>query len=520
MIKTDINLIPQTQNNSPDYYCTWQSQLYACNNTGPQGQRDRMCEKDIFGEGDGRSDISKGIGWATHQYKQARCDLYLILDDSWDVPFGSEDSKWYGSLALARDKFPNAYGLENALSFDDGTPIDMEQSSKAMSRLCERIKALGWKGLGGWVCVQQAEMARLSYDSNGVSVLRDMSNEEYWKEALLRSYNAGWRYFKMDWGRDSGYADVRRLVTELSHKLTPDMWIEHAIVPEVIPESDTFRSYDAFTLMAIPLTLSRLAQFMVYETKDGYAGLINCEDEPYIAAAFGCVLGVMRHGMTGSLPNGEPDCSFPALHRNFKTKLTEVLRTVRWHRIAPAFRVSAKETFVDAQQLSDNWNVVAQKEEIEAWWKYVDGDRIEASAPARMSRAIALPEVKPDDKGYVPYVIASKNPNGAVSVATLGRTIDRRYFVPLCDITQDIGKADTVGVFGYYMSMTLKYTGKRPTKIYMQDLADDKAYDITDECRLDEGSITLSGELIKRIGCLCNADGDTSEPGVAVRLVR
>ena len=37
--KTSVNLIPDTSNTSPDYYCTWQTQLYACSNIGPQGQR-------------------------------------------------------------------------------------------------------------------------------------------------------------------------------------------------------------------------------------------------------------------------------------------------------------------------------------------------------------------------------------------------------------------------------------------------------------------------------------------------
>ncbi len=512
MKKTNIDLVPNTENKSPDYYCTWQSQLYACSNAGPQGQRDHMTEQDVFGCGDEENDIKNGIGWATHQYKEAREDLYLILDDSWDVPANNEaeNDKWYGSLFLARDKFPNAYGLDAAEAFSLSAPIDANAAEQAMCNVAERVKKLGWRGLGGWVCVGKAPALMNE---------NDMTDEQYWTDALLRAYRAGWRYWKMDWGKDSGKAEIRQLVTELSHKLTPEMWIEHAIVPEVIPTSDTFRSYDAFTLMAIPLTLQRLAELLMNETQSGYGGLINCEDEPYIAAALGCVLGVMRHGMAGNLPNGEPDCSFPALHRNFKTKLTEVLRTVRWHRIAPAYGVSGKETFVDKEKLFDTWNIVSQKHEIEAWWKYCDGDKIEGSAPARIARGLVPPVVIPDESGCVPYVIASKNPSGAVSIATLGRTENRRYFLPKCLVTLEIDDADTIGVFGNYEYLTLVCTYEIK-QIYMQDLAGDFAYDITADCKIEKNQITISGDIIEKIGCSCNPDGDTSEAGVIIKLIK
>ena len=119
MKKTELNLVPKTVNPSPDYYCTWQSQLYAASNTGPQGQRDHMTEHDVFGSDNADEDIKNGIGWATYQYRQAREDLYLILDDSWDVPMKNEEKndKWYGSLVLARDKFPDAYCMDRAEAF-------------------------------------------------------------------------------------------------------------------------------------------------------------------------------------------------------------------------------------------------------------------------------------------------------------------------------------------------------------------------------------------------------------------
>ena len=46
---TGKNLIPDHLNTAPDYFCTWQVQLYRCNDAGPQGQRDCLTEQSIFG---------------------------------------------------------------------------------------------------------------------------------------------------------------------------------------------------------------------------------------------------------------------------------------------------------------------------------------------------------------------------------------------------------------------------------------------------------------------------------------
>ncbi len=514
MKKTEINLIPATENRSPDYYCTWQSQLYASSDAGPQGQRDHMTERDIFGSGERESDFREGIGWATHLYPDARRDLYLILDDSWDVPIGDnhDESPFYGSLLLARDKFPSAYGLDSAeLNGVEPYPsegeFDLDDGDEAMKKLAERVESLGWRGLGGWVCLEKSPLAR------------EKDDDSYWRERLVRAQRNGWRYWKVDWGRDCGSIEARRRLNRLRDESAPGFIVEQAMLPGIIGESDVFRSYDAFTLMAYPLTLERLSQFLMYETKPGCGGIVNCEDEPYIAAALGCALGVMRHGMVGSLPNGKPDCSFPAMHRDFKSKLAEVTRCVRWHRIAPAFGVKASETHIDANRLTDDWRVVSRESEIEAWWKYVDGDLIEKSAPARISRRVALPEVTPDASGYVPYVIASSGSPEVASVATLGRTHEREYFVPRCDVTLEAGKANTIGIFGYYATLTVKSEAmKVGSRVLMQDLAGDCAYDVTERCEISDGALKLPGELIARVGTEANPNGDTSEPGVVVRI--
>ena len=72
------------------------------------------------------------------------------------------------------------------------------------------------------------------------------------------------------------------------------------------------------------------------------------------------------------------------------------------------------------------------------------------SAPAGIARGCKLPKAKPDANGDVPYVIASKNPDGAFSVATLGRTKGREYRIPRCEVAVDTADADMIGVFGEY----------------------------------------------------------------------
>lgn len=523
--KTTINLVPEKVNESPDYFCTWQAQLYCTNNGGPQAQRDSMTEENVFGRGIGetpdereKNDRRLGIGWATHLYKKARRDLIYLMDDSWDIPIGAIKNKdpWYGSQILARDKFPSFFG--------EGDDFDPKRNTSAMKKLSDAVKALGWRGIGGWICIQKSPLAP------------EKTDREYWSERLKWSNDAGWLYWKVDWGNDMHKYPVRRLMTDLRFELAPELRIEHALMPEIIPFADTYRTYDVFTLLAIPITLSKLEEDFRFDAAPGHLGIINCQDEVYTAAALGCSIDVTRHDMIGELPDRRPDPSFPALHRNLKTKTTEVLRTVRWHRIAPAFPVNGSSTFVDQTKLIDTWDVVDQKREIEAWWKYTDGDHIERSGPARISRGMPPASVEPSliampdnitadgteimklDEASVPFVVSALHPCGAVSVATLARTQSRECFTPLCRIGLEIGSAETIGVFGYYKELVLSGGIKPGARILAQDLAGDTAFDMTEYCKVGDGRLTIPGELINRIGRLENPVGDTSAPGVVLRI--
>ena len=94
MITTKRTFIPDTVSPSPDYYCTWQTQLYATSDGKPEGQRRCLSEKALFHP-------EKPYGW-TGFYPQARKDLIFVMDDSWDVPSDGNTS-YYGSLQLAPD---------------------------------------------------------------------------------------------------------------------------------------------------------------------------------------------------------------------------------------------------------------------------------------------------------------------------------------------------------------------------------------------------------------------------------
>ena len=493
---TGKNLIPDTVNPSPDYFCTWQAQLYRCNNAGPQGQRDCMTEESIFGNG-------VGEGWAA-LHPDARRDMIFLMDDSWDIPIGQvkEPGPDYGSLILNREKFP---------SF-----VKDDSNQRAMARLIEAIREAGWRAMGGWICAQQAPA--FTKEDPG----------RYWEERLRSTEDAGWKYWKVDWGHDCNSYAFRRMLIELRHRYAPHVWMEQAMIPSLIPYADTFRTYDVFTLMGIPCTLEKLNVDLRYDAAPGYLGLINCMDEVYIAAALGCAIDVTRHDMGPRLPDGRPDPAFPDLHRRLKTRMDEVTRTVRWHRIAPAFPVNGSGTRIDENRLTDTWEVKNYLEEIEAWWKFRDGDHIGRSAPARFARGLPLPEVTPDENGDVPYACAALYPEGAVSVGTFGRTRDHRYFTPRCEITLDASGADRpgkpydgyFGVFGEYESLTLLTPHARAgARVLMQDLLGKEAYDVTDRVELSDGRVRVPGNVIHEIGTCRAHPGDTSEPGL-VMMVR
>lgn len=493
MHKTEINLIPNIINPSPDYYCTWQTQLYATCDGKPPAQRAIISEKALF-------DTDKPYGWA-YFYEKARHDLFIVMDDSWDVPLNGNRA-FYGSLELNSEKFP--------VSTTEKT------NSEALKTLTERIKSLGWKGLGGWVCAQEPAF----YEGN---------IEEYWKKCLIEMQESGFSYWKVDWGKKAQNISFRKMLTDLARDLAPNLIIEHAMIPEIISEGDVFRTYDVPAIMSIPMTMQKIMELSGTTAPTGTnQGLINCEDEVYAAAAGGFTMGVMRHPYAGPFVNNLPDPSFPALHRHLKTKMYEVIRATRWHRIAPAFAMDKDHIQVSEEILNDTWKFINKNEEMEEWWfkmpavcDFMDEntDILTKSAPACICRNTCLPNVKPDENGHKPYCIASRNPNGVYSIVTLGRTLERDYFIPKCNVTVYAEDSDVIGVFGEYDQLIIQTDLTNIKQILMQDLADEYSIDITNEVMISDNQLTIPGHIISKIGTMAQPKEDTSEPGVVIKII-
>ena len=222
------------------------------------------------------------------------------MDDSWDDSLKPADE--LKSLILSKEKFP-------------GFTRDGISNKEAMKWLNKALKDKGWKAVGGWLCAQESPM-----------VLKGITEWEYWIERAMLAKYSGFAYWKFDRGKKINDYDFRKMLTDIAHQYAPNLQLENAQINSVIPVSDIFRTYDVPEIMSIPMTMKKLKFSLKYTVLDGYKGLINCEDEVYIAAALGCTMGVMRHPLAGNLPNGEPDVSWPVFHRNIKTKIDEVTR--------------------------------------------------------------------------------------------------------------------------------------------------------------------------------------------------
>ena len=477
------SLIPSTPGNAPDYFCTWNIQGYVCSYTGSAAMRNLLTETNLFGPG-------KYQDWVGF-YPRIRSDLLFVMDDSWDVGFTNQD---YGADILNPERFPNYAGF--------GT------EPEKLKKLNAAIQARGWRAVGGWICANKA------------AAYASLSDQEFYTQRLQWMDSAGWGYWKVDWGKHSKDVNWRRQLTDWAHAYAPRLQVEQAMTWNAVPFADAFRTYDVEVISSIPVTLSRVCRGIKQVAEPNARALINCEDEPTIGATLGCALGIMRHPFAGNLPDGRQDDAFPPVTRDLKHCLNEVERGVLWHRVAPPFKVDG-QVHIDPVNLTDTWCFRAR----EGWATKTPGKWVTNSAPARITRGgLPLPMVHVA-AGEPPFVIASRHPNGAVTIATLGRTIctsptDRNYGTPLADITLTIGKlAGPIGIFGHYQSLTLVFaapiTGRT---ILAQDILDQQAKDITAQVTIQANTVTLPGNLIDQIGLAAATPGDKSDPGLVISI--
>ncbi len=191
---------------------------------------------------------------------------------------------------------------------------------------------------------------------------------------------AGFEYWKVDWGKNSRNMEWRQMLTRLGRTYAPDLVIEHAMEGKYVSIGDVYRTYDVENIIAQPVTIQRVADLFKYKPQGDAKALINCEDEPYIAVGLGCAIGVMRHPYADNQPDGTIDFVFPPVGRDIKHRLDEVVRGVRWHRIAEPFGVGSDNYSIDTVELKDYW-VLGKRETWNLSRKI--GDTLRAQCPCK-----------------------------------------------------------------------------------------------------------------------------------------
>lgn len=490
---TNMNFIPKQSVPCYDYMCTWALQGAAARKLGLASGDDCTDQRDALTD-----ELLFGSDRYYHPYDRAyRAGLYLLLDDGWDVPFGSKNSydveRFFGTCDPDPKKFPN-YGK---------TPIER------LKTLNRKAKEFGYAGVGLWIATETGGSGR---GDLGVGE----EAKKYWTERARWCEAAGVSYWKIDWGKHGDY-DYRRMLTEILRENAPHIIVEHAVcqppysqmgdiecrireTAKNMPISDVFRLYDvappfknSSMLMRADEALSASVGMKPY---DDTKGILNAETCSSICAALGCALGIMSGNV----------------------KDTSDAACLRWHRLAPPFSVYETDYKRSEQLLTDSFFFDRRPLN----WVNVVGKRFEETAPAVMARGCELPLVRATGE-VVPFVIASKNPKtGAYSVATVSRTINPSVgVIGSADITFKVGSFEaTIGVFGYYNSLTLVFDEPiGNAHIYVQDMMADEAFDVTEKCRIDGTRVIMDGDNMRLFGTSARSDDDKAEPSFLVKIV-
>jgi hypothetical protein len=458
------SLVPNTPSTAPDYFCTWNVQGFACSYSGASDQADMMTEASLFEKGPNQN----WVGF----YPDARQDLIFLLDDAFDFPLGGgHNCPVRGSVELDSGRFPSY----------QGTPAER------LAKLNRDVRANGWRSVGLWICNSRSR----------IKGQESIDSDTYWSERLAWCQQAGISYWKVDWGiGEPGRPLWKFSVTPKGRSVAPDVWIEFG------KQGDVYRTYDVSLRVSIPETIRRIAAFLAKDDPNDRR-MINCEDEVYIGAAMGCHYGVMRHPLTGNMPNTKPDGFFPSDFRDVKRRIDEVTRAVRWHRIAqPVYK--GDKAIIDTNTLNDFKS---------------------KPAPARIARGgLPLPTVRMPKGKEPPYVLCTRHADGEIAVATVPRhiaTADKgRLVFPLADVTLNVGELNRpVGIFGEYGNLTLiSSSALAGRRIRAQDLAGKTPVDITAEVRVSNRELTIPGTVIHRVGLMAAKPGDVSDPGLVLVL--
>lgn len=490
------NFIPEEPVCRDNYLCTWALQQAIADaehmpGSGTVRQRDVLDEGHLFCENSRYHTLSPRV----------RGDVYFLLDDGWDVPYGTTAAgriadgsiAMFGSLEVDGGKFPSL----------GRTP------QERLACMSEKIRALGYAGLGLWVSPQRPFFS-------GDERQDEAGARAYWEMRARESEAAGVRYWKVDWGRCSDYPAYRNLMTDAVRRAAPHLVIEHAVgqgpytgvrspddpmagkMRGLLAISDYFRTYDVMFPFADSATVCRvdalLRGFDPATLRPDCAGYINVEGRAAVAAGLGCTIGIMRPS--------------PAAEA-----------CLRWQRIAPPISVRDAAYTCSEERLTDSYYFTSDP----IWWLPYAGKYYDISAPAVMARGTRLPRV--ESEGLCPFVLASENPqNGAYAVSALRRTVDpNAMMIAPASVTVFPSRHDApIGVFGYFDKLTVEYPAPIPERctVFAQALTSDHAEIITDAVKIDGNRMEIDGRLLRYHGLAAHGEGNTQDPALLLLLRR
>jgi len=484
---TNVNLVPDAAGRAPSYYCSWTTQVYDMALPLTAQQYADLPDEELTKRSERALDeahIFGPQGQAREFYPRLRGDLYFLFDDGWETGGTA-------TFRLDETKFPSFVGNN-------------------LGRLNDAVRKLGWRGAAYWCSSPPGGEA------------------DRWIARLLKQYAVA--YVKIDGG------DTDFTLKKMAHELGAPTVFEHAngepplngdwrslgrVAPpkqgpariEMLKGTDVYRTYDTTTQLAIPTTLDRIAHLLAAaQGQPEITALLNVDDEPYISAALGCTVSILRHPVR-SVPPGQVADVTSNGPRDVNRRLDEVTRAVLWQRLAAPYSVGHGFVRLGDDLLTDAWNFAPK----DTWYKEVVGHTAFQSAPARIARNLDLPEVTAS--GPKPFVLAARFPNGAVALATQGRMAGgNQWSQPRATVTLNLADASgPVGIFGRFEALTLVFD--KPTagqRFLAQDLAGTRAVDITRRVRTSGAKVTIPGEIIDGVGLADSTSDDISDPGLVL----
>ena len=496
MDKKMLNYIPDNSCDTGNYWCTWDTQYrtgWPAKGEGTVKMRNVLTQDFLFSP----------EGMLRMIPEKCRQDLYVLLDDGWDVRkdiAGQGETSEFGSLILNEEKFPDMTG----------------EPWERLAKLKKEVIRLGYRGLGLWICANGEGEKETEYFSKEQA-------EKYWKEKAIWCRKAEVDYWKVDWGYHCKDAKYRDLMTRIVKEFAPDLKIEHAScrgafdyetpvwkeVPRLLPCSDYFRTYDVIKEFTYSTTISRIWETLGWERESRYGcrAILNVEDGVLLAAGLGCSMGVMRHPSWGGT-------NMDILETGLKWN--EVERALMWQRIAPPFGIWESSFVVSEEMLEDRTDHLA-KPDADGWLKNMipKGGYISQKAPAILARNMDLPKVTAKEED-LPFVVCCKHPQtGAVGISFLPRTCSgHSLFTPMADAFIKLGTfVKPIGIFGEFNTVTIELEEEILGCIYLQDLCRQEAAEVTELVEADSRKLVIDYHKLCQNRLLENDPGDKSAPG-------